>query len=568
MKFMEYGAQGNRLEKGNIKKGLLVILLISGLLFTLNGTIRIKAKEIGNNDISLSPSKYILDWVEDVPLSQTIKKHWFPVPSGSLVDQGESFIQPETGHRITRISDIKDNFRFDYMGGDPSQGLTNGYSRFANSNINEEYALAYSTDQAVLIYRLSDGKPLGLVEYKEDRFIGESCNPRWDLSGRNGTETIIYYHIWEGTKIYKQDILEGYSTQEAVYNFSERILPEDHMDQDRYARYRAVRLENQIAVLDLRKKEVLPGKISSSSLWGCDISTEGKWLYVQGFNGTQEVRFYKILELAQGNISNYSKLPCKSHGHDGWAYDNNGNEVYIFQDNTNDWFSAYNPETGNRIDIIHMSEAGWTFGQHMGRIYNPQKGGWLLMSTYDVTNDSWVDNQIFMLEVKSHEAIPKPRIWRIASTHNLYDDNYFAEAFACISPDGNNIYWGANWMGQDNLELYRVELPRNWHEVLNAGPAQINPPLNLSGKKVLNRAFFYTEYINVLEWEANPDNVNIVKYRIYEVKNRIEHFLTGVGSNNFKYLHRNLEKEKEYNYAIRAVTADGKEGKAAYITVM
>jgi hypothetical protein len=35
-----------------------------------------------------------------------------------------------------------------------------------------------------------------------------------------------------------------------------------------------------------------------------------------------------------------------------------------------------------------------------------------------------------------------------------------------MSPDGNNIYWGANWMGHDNLELYRVELPPDWHQVL------------------------------------------------------------------------------------------------------
>ena len=197
-----YGVHGNRLKKGIMKKKLLVILLISGFLFSLNGTIKVETTEIEEKYIPLSPSEYLLDWVEDVPLSQTIEKHWFPVPSGSLVDQGESFIQPETGHRITRISNIKDNTRFDYIEGDPSQGLTNGYSRFANSNINEEYALAYSTDQAVLIYRLSDCKPMGLVEYQEDRFVGESCNPRWDLSGRNGTETIIYYHIWGGKKIF------------------------------------------------------------------------------------------------------------------------------------------------------------------------------------------------------------------------------------------------------------------------------------------------------------------------------------------------------------------------------
>ena len=138
--------------------------------------------------------------------------------------------------------------------------------------------------------------------------------------------------------------------------------------------------------------------------------------------------------------------------------------MYTFQDNTNDWFSAFNPESGERIDIIHMSETGWTFGQHMGRMINKEKKGWLLMSSYDDIYDSWADNQMFMLEIKSHNDEPKPRIWRIASTFNRYGNNYFAESFASISPDGNNIYWGANWMGEDNLELYRLQLPSNWHD--------------------------------------------------------------------------------------------------------
>ena len=70
----------------------------------------------------------------------------------------------------------------------------------------------------------------------------------------------------------------------------------------------------------------------------------------------------------------------------------------------------------------------------------------------------------------------EPRIWRIANTYSrqwvdgVNVGGYFAEAFASIDHVGNNIYWGSNWMGTDNLELYRVELPANWHEVLWVTP--------------------------------------------------------------------------------------------------
>jgi hypothetical protein len=410
-------------------------------------------------------SLYVIDRVEDLPLEETINKHWFPVPTGTLPGQWAYFVQPETGHNILRISSISDDAGLAYMEGDPSQGLTNGYSRFANSNIDETYALAYSTDQALLLYDLANHTSLGAVTYDGENSIGESCDPRWDLSGREGTETTIYYHLWGEREVYSQDVLKGYTSRELIYRFDEEILSEDHMDQDRHARYRAVRFENRIEVLDLRNRQVLPGKVFVPE-GGCDMSTEGDWLYVQGFGGTEETRFYRTSQLAAGNTGDFVRLPCASHGHDGWAFDKNGNEVYVFQDNTNDWYSAFNPETRERIDILHMSETGWTFNQHMGRIYNPEKKGWLLMSSYSEENDSWANNQIFILEIKSHAAVPKPRIWRIASTFNKYNGDYFTEAFACMSPDGNNIYWGANWMGHDNLELYRVELPPDWHQVL------------------------------------------------------------------------------------------------------
>jgi PKD repeat protein len=413
----------------------------------------------------LPNSLYVVDRVEDVPLEEIADKHWFPVPAGDLPGQWEYFVQPETGHTILRISSITDDAGFSYMEGDPSQGLTNGYSRFANANIDEAYALAYSTDQPLILYDLVNHRSLGVVTHDGVHPILEASNARWDLSGREGTKTTIYYHLWGESEIFRQDVLAGPSSRELVYQFSENILSEDHMDQDRYARYRAVRLENRIEVLDLRTSQVLPGKVFVDQ-GGCDVSTEGNWLYVQGFGGTEETRFYRITHLAAGDTGDFVQLPCRSHGHDGWAYDKNGNEVYVFQDNTNDWYSAFNPETQERIDIMHMSETGWNFNQHMGRMYNPEKKGWLLMSSYANDNDSWANNQLFMLEIQSHSSVPKPRIWRIASTYNAYNNQYFAEAFACLSPNGNNIYWGANWMGQDNLELYRVELPSNWHQVL------------------------------------------------------------------------------------------------------
>ncbi len=124
------------------------------------------------------------------------------------------------------------------------------------------------------------------------------------------------------------------------------------------------------------------------------------------------------------------------------------------------------------------------------------------------------------------------------------------------------------------------------------------PPLNFTGQKMLNRSLYQAEYINVLTWQANPDNVerNIVKYRIYQVqenqqkeieedflrvKNK-EFFRRGrntlirgetmsllveLDASTFEYWHRDVEKNKQYKYAIAAVNDKGREGTPTSIIV-
>ena len=124
----------------------------------------------------------------------------------------------------------------------------------------------------------------------------------------------------------------------------------------------------------------------------------------------------------------------------------------------------------------------------------------------------------------------------------------------------------------------------------------IYAPLNFTGQKVLNRSLSQAEYINVLSWQPNPDNIEIANYRIYEVsatqlsenrnllsrtkinillKRMIRSFwentslslLAEVSSNTIEYWHRGIEKNASYNYVIVAVNNSGKEGNPAYVTV-
>lgn len=173
---------------------------------------------------------------------------------------------------------------------------------------------------------------------------------------------------------------------------------------------------------------------------------------------------------------------CNADTHGGWAFDQEGNEVYVCQVNNSNWVNApadtiayTDIMTGETNVIMYHADIGWDVGGfHMGRFYDRNIRGWVYMTTYSNygTSNSWMRNQAVMLEVKPHAE--HPRVWRIADTHNNYPNTagYEREAYSPITGDGKYIYWGADWPGGDNtVDTYRVELPDNWWNILNGNDA-------------------------------------------------------------------------------------------------
>jgi len=95
---------------------------------------------------------------------------------------------------------------------------------------------------------------------------------------------------------------------------------------------------------------------------------------------------------------------------------------------------------------------------------------------------------------------------------------------------------------------------------------RIYPPLNFAGVKRANRSVFLVEYINVLTWQANPDNTAIAKYRIYDVRGGARTLLAEVGADVFEFRQRHAVKDEEYSYQVSAVDSGGREGEAATVT--
>ncbi len=95
----------------------------------------------------------------------------------------------------------------------------------------------------------------------------------------------------------------------------------------------------------------------------------------------------------------------------------------------------------------------------------------------------------------------------------------------------------------------------------------IYSPLNFRGQKVTNRSLTLAEYINVLKWQVNPDNVNIMKYRIYQLEGESKTMLTEVNADTFEFWHRKVAKDKSYTYSISAVNGENREGDQSQVII-
>jgi hypothetical protein len=97
-----------------------------------------------------------------------------------------------------------------------------------------------------------------------------------------------------------------------------------------------------------------------------------------------------------------------------------------------------------------------------------------------------------------------------------------------------------------------------------------SPPF-LSGHRELNRSLSQAEYVDLLSWEANPNNsdLSIVQYRLYiqdpyYTARLIGEFPVGIET----YLVRDVPEYEERTYSLAGVTDKGDEGMRTYVDIL
>ena len=414
--------------------------------------------------------------------------------------KGECVTDPDFHTTFCRISDVtQDNV------GDTMASVV--YSRWTPLNSDGKYlylqravgnpdALIYSAEDYSLMKILPDGITIdGVPDQSFDSLEGAEI--RWDYTGNHPER---FYFVQE-TKFLQYNVLDD--TAHVIFDAAETFpgaatLHNDvEGDSSADSRYWAWMVKGPydgsgfpllaivtydketdsiLGVMDWAKYRSYGGKyavlptpnmveISPSGrrviyhlgrCWGDESEGERPLDIGTGFDGAHawDLDFTDPVKVSVGET------------HSGWAWDYEGNEMFVSQNDRTDWIEARNIMTGEAGNVLYHGDLGWGNGFHFARMPGFIRG-WILMSTYRKgRNSDWGDNQLIMLEIKDQSH--NPRVWRLGHTHNQYDE-YYAEAFAAISQFGDKIWWGAKWPGQTSIEAYEMTLPPKWWEDLSGG---------------------------------------------------------------------------------------------------
>lgn len=109
--------------------------------------------------------------------------------------------------------------------------------------------------------------------------------------------------------------------------------------------------------------------------------------------------------------------------------------------------------------------------------------------------------------------------------------------------------------------------PREILVTLEVLAPPIYAPLSFAGTTLTNKTLFFREYIHRLTWQANTNNRNIEKYRIYEIDGVNRIFLTELAASTLEYSRRHISKNKAYSYELVAVDNMNRVGEAATLSM-
>jgi len=409
----------------------------------------------------------------------------------TVPNKGDSFVIPETGIKVTRLTDASEF-------AESSRSLI-VYSRYTPENTAGDLFLVFGANStSCSVQNRLTGAVIGTL-FNGSKTIGEAHEVRWDISGNHPYRVYFRYgmtfNMIDDVRTPSVTLIKDFSslfpTASRIYN---DVEGDSSNDSDHWGWMAAYYNGSTYKVLGYIHYQIstdtthtmVPADLAGSNLdiekgysefrdrpnmveinptgTGFVIHSGRKWDDVAyGGHGADYIgTWFDGAHLWPFDFDWATKAPLKisvGETHSGWAFDSAGREMFVSQNNRTDRLDCIYTDNGALVTSGSHADFSWDENFHYGKM-PPTKTGWLFMCTYSSQNDSWADNQFVMIETKD-EAVA--RVFRIGHNFNLFSGNYRDEAPAAINSLGNRIYVSSNWGGAlPQSEVFVYELPEGW----------------------------------------------------------------------------------------------------------
>lgn len=479
-----------------------------------------------------------------VPL--IVDKRIIGIPSpGAYPAKGAPVVDPVTGFNVVRAADKSELVAG--SGPSTSALSIVAYSRYSPANTTGEYYLVHGNNStSAWVYRTATHAPVGPIRFNpslgaNSRLVGEVNELRWDYSGQYPNR--LYF---VGRSLPTSQSVRGENPEMSFYSIdldpvtgrpSSPVLIRDFSslfpafpgvlmndvegDSSNDSRYWAWMINGNTAasgykpyaiiVYDKQTNTVLstlqrnclgsaiPCKEVNSASQKPPFITRPNMVEMSPL-GTRVIVHWErvnagydrdaemngLLDGPKAFLKDFSD-PIRIGAdatHSGWAWGPNGEEMFVSQNNRNDWIEAVNIASaatanckviaGNSygcgvklISQTGLDGGSWSIGYHFGKIYDPAKRGWMYMNTYDKTGYTfWGKNQNLLVQIPAAGAGASARVVRLGSTYNQYHD-YRSEGSGAMDFKGENIWTTGNWGFIDGRgDVFRIQLPADWYSAL------------------------------------------------------------------------------------------------------
>jgi len=459
------------------------------------------------------------------------------IPStGGYPAKGLVVTDPATGFNVTRVAD-KSELLGDYAG--TRSGISAVvYSRYTAANTTGEFVLVHGDNStSAWVYRTSDNTMVMPLRFKpslgsSSRVLGEVNELRWDYTGQHpyrlyfvgrslpgsqavGTEKVgmSFYYVEfnpttgvQGNPVLVRDFsadFPAYANAEIMNDVEgdssndSRYWAWQVMDTSRGAGY----LPYAVFSYDKNANQIL-GSLQRSctgSVVPCQAintpATTAPYLtrpnmvemsplgtrVVVDFNrayvGQNDAEIGLVSDGPRAFLPNFTD-PIRIGAdatHSGWAWGAAGEELFVSQNNRNDWIEAVDIRSAATAKCVLISGnsygcgtklisqptldgGSYTIGYHFGKVYDSAKRGWVYMNTYDSTGyTAWGKNQNLLVKV-ADGSVATPTVVRLGSTYNQYYD-YRSEGSGSLDFKGENIWATGNWGFTDGRgDVIRLQL--------------------------------------------------------------------------------------------------------------